>query len=116
MAGVTNSDLTLSASDYVNGISQARYRITGDTTWTPSWSVYSPAVNVVRTVLPWSYLSFGTLSGASPSTQIYTTPGNYNLILETVNTIGGTMSTSINFTVTPIAPYGTGIVYRTYQV
>jgi hypothetical protein len=116
MAGVINTDFTLSASDYVDNLSAARYRITGTTNWTPSWTVYSPTRTTVRAVLPWSYYLFGSLSGASPSTQIYTTPGNYTLVFETINTLSVGMTATVNFTVNPITPYGTGIVYRTYQV
>jgi hypothetical protein len=116
MAGVSDTDFTLSASDFVNGLSAARIRIIGDTTWTPGWTVYIPTRNTVRTVLPWSYLYVGTLTALSPTVPIYTVPGNYTLLIETINTLSVGMTGSINFTVNPTTPYGSGIVYRTYQV
>lgn len=107
MKGVVNADFILSASNYSVGFSAARVRIVGTQSWTPSWSLVGGATTV-RGTYPWS-------AYAIPS-QVYNTVGNYTFIIETISTTSSGMTATVNFEVTPVTPYGTGILYRTYQV
>jgi hypothetical protein len=107
MAGVSDGTFVLSASDYVSGLSASRYRFVGPVNFTNSWFLLNGS-NTTRYGIAWAELTLPT--------AIFNTIGSYSLILETISTLNSGMTATVNFDVTPVSPYGTGIVYRTYQL
>lgn len=111
MKGVTNGDFVLSGSDYVYGFTQTRIKIEGPQTYTSSWTNLGGATTFRYNAIPWSKYVFDNINSL-----IYTTEGNYTITVETINTNNTAVNKSLNFQVTSVAPFGVGIIYRTYQI